>query len=61
MDYLSKFNFDITYESELNKVVDCLSHYYESDTSRDVYHMYNYVHADIWTDPEGMIYPLKGW
>ena len=32
MDYMSKFDFDITYvKGELNKVADCLSRYYESD------------------------------
>ena len=40
MDYMSKFTFDITYiKGELNKVADCLSQYYESDTIQDV-HMY---------------------
>ena len=54
MDYLSKFNSDITYvKGELNKVADCLLCYYESDTSKDVHHVYNYVHADIQIDSEG--------
>jgi len=41
MDYMSRFTFDITYiKGELNKVADCLSRYYESDTIQDV-HMYD--------------------
>ena len=50
----TKFNFDITYvKGELNKVADCLSYYYESDMSKDVYHVYDYVCMDICIDPEG--------
>ena len=41
MDYMSRFTFDIMYiKGELNKVADCLSRYYESDTIQDV-HMYD--------------------
>ena len=41
MDYMSRFTFDITYiKGELNKVADCLSWYYKSDTIQDV-HMYD--------------------
>ena len=47
MDYLSKFNFDLTYvKGESNKVADCLSHYYESDTFKDIYYVYDYMCAD---------------
>ena len=54
IDYLSKLNFDITYvKGELNKVVDYLSCYYESDMSKDMHYMYDYVYADIQIDPEG--------
>ena len=54
MDYLFKFNFNITYvKEELNKVADYLLCYYKSDTSKDIYHVYDYVCADIWIDPEG--------
>jgi hypothetical protein len=54
MDYMSRFTFDITYiKGELNKVADCLSRYYESDTIQDV-HMYDeYVRADARIDPAG--------
>ena len=38
MDYMSKFDFNITYiKGEYNKVADCLSRYYENDTSADVH------------------------
>jgi len=41
MDYMSRFTFDITYiKGELNKVADCLSQYYESNTIQDV-HIYD--------------------
>jgi hypothetical protein len=54
MDYMSRFNFDIMYvKGELNKVADCLSRYYESDTSADVYDPHEYVRADARIDPEG--------
>jgi hypothetical protein len=34
IDYLSRFDFDITYvKGEYNKVANCLSQYFESDTS----------------------------
>ena len=50
----SKFNFDITYvKEELHKVVDCLSCYYKSDTSKNVHHIYDYVCASTCIDPEG--------
>ena len=41
MNYMSRFTFDITYiKGEFNKVTDCLSRYYKSDTIQDV-HMYD--------------------
>jgi hypothetical protein len=52
MEYLSRFNFDIQYiKGKLNKVADCLSRYYESDTWYDVYDISEYVDADVWLDP----------
>ena len=52
MDYLFKFNLDITYvKGELNVVVNCLSCYYKSDASKDVHHIYDYIHADAWLTP----------
>ena len=60
MDYLSRFSFDITYiKGDLNKVTDCLSQYYESDTIQDI-HMYNeYVCVDACIDPAGEDLPAQ--
>ncbi|KAG6893462.1 hypothetical protein C0995_000490 [Termitomyces sp. Mi166 len=53
------YDFDITYvKGELNKVADCLSQYFESDTTDDVHNVYDYVQADKWIDPEGKDLPL---
>jgi len=52
MEYLSRFNFDIRYiKGKLNKIADCLSRYYESDTWYDVYDISEYVNADVRLDP----------
>ena len=40
-----------------NKVVDCLSHYYENDTSEDNHLENTYVNADIRLDPDGELLP----
>jgi hypothetical protein len=54
MDYMSRFDFDITYiKGELNKVTDCLSRYYENDTDTDVHEPHDYVRADARIDPMG--------
>jgi hypothetical protein len=54
MDYMSRFDFDITYiKGELNKVADCLSRCYENDTDTDVHEPHDYVHADARIDPTG--------
>ena len=51
---MSRFNFDITYvKGDLNKVADCLSRYYESDTTTNVYEPHEYICADTCIDPEG--------
>ena len=53
-NYMSKFDFDITYiKGEYNKVADCLSRYYESDTPADTHQFHEYVHMDRKLDPEG--------
>jgi len=55
-----KFKFDITYiKGELNKVADCLSRYFESDTTSDVHKYYDYVQADRRIDPEGEDLPSE--
>ena len=54
LDYLSRFDFDITYvKGEFNKVADCLSRYFESDTHADEHEPYDYVQADSRIDPDG--------
>ncbi|SJL16373.1 uncharacterized protein ARMOST_19895 [Armillaria ostoyae] len=54
MDYLSRFDFDITYiKGENNKVADCLSRYYENDSADDVHVAQDYVRADARIDPDG--------
>ncbi len=60
MNYMSKFDFDITYiKGEYNKVADCLSRYYESDTSADVHEFHDYVQADRRIDPDGEDLPME--
>jgi hypothetical protein len=54
IEYMSKFDFNITYvKGEYNKVTDCLSQYYKSDTSTDIHEYHEYVQADRRLDPEG--------
>jgi len=51
---MSRFDFDITYvKGEYNKVADCLSRYYKSDTTADVHDYHDYVQADLKVDPTG--------
>ena len=60
MDYMSRFNFDITYvKGEYNKVADCLSRYYESDTGADVHEAHEFVQSDRIIDPEGEDLPME--
>ena len=60
MDYMSRFNFDITYiKGELNKVADCLSRYYENDRVGEIHGINEYVCADVRIDPEGEDLPLE--
>jgi hypothetical protein len=60
MDYMSRFDFDITYvKGEYNKVADCLSRYFESDTSADVHEFHDYVQADRKVDPDGEDLPSE--
>ncbi len=54
IDYMSRFQFDIMYvKGGYNKVADCLSQYYKSDTAADVHDMSDYVQVDRKVDPEG--------
>jgi hypothetical protein len=57
---MSKFEFDITYiKGELNKVADCLSRYFENDTSSNVHELHEYVQVDRRIDPEGEDLPRE--
>ena len=59
IDYMSRFDFNITHvKGEYNKVADCLSRYYESDTAADVHAYHNYSQADLKVDPIGKDLPL---
>jgi hypothetical protein len=54
MDYMSHFDFDITYvKGELNKIADCLSHYFKSDATNETHEVHEYVRADAQIDPLG--------
>ncbi len=53
-EYLSRFNFDITYiKGEYNKVADCLSQYFESDLPTENQDPHEYVTADKKMDSTG--------
>ena len=59
IDYMARFDFDITYvKGEYNKIADCLSRYYESDTSADVHEFHEYVQSDRMIDPDGEDLPM---
>jgi hypothetical protein len=54
MEYLSRFDFSITYVKGIsNKVADSFSRYHQSDTDADKWQTYEYVNADLRLDPEG--------
>ena len=57
-EFLSRFNYTIMHVNGVdNKVADCLSHYYENDTSEDNHSENTYVNADIRLDPDGELLP----
>ncbi|KAG6874667.1 hypothetical protein C0992_007047, partial [Termitomyces sp. T32_za158] len=59
IDYMLHYQFDITYvKGELNKVVDCLSRYFESNTCDDIHEAHEFVQADKHIDPKGKDLPL---
>lgn len=59
MEYLSRFQFDITYiKGERNKIADCLSQYYESDDEDEINDPSEYVNADRRMDPTGEDLPM---
>ena len=57
-EFLSHFNYTIMHVDGVdNKVADCLSCYYENETSGDNNSENTYVNADIRLDPEGKLLP----
>ena len=57
-EFLSCFNYIMMHIDGVdNKVADCLSCYYENDTSEDNHSENTYVNADIRLDPEGELLP----
>ena len=57
-EFLSRFNYTIMrIDGVDNKVVDCLSCYYENDTSDNNHSENTYVNADIRLDPDGELLP----
>ena len=57
-EFLSHFNYTIMHIDGIdNNVVDCLSRYYENDTSEDNHLEDTYVIADIRLDPDGKLLP----
>ena len=58
-EFFSCFNYTIMHINGVdNKVVDCLSRYYENDMSDDDNHSENtYVNVDIRLDPDGKLLP----
>ena len=44
-----------------NKVADCLSCYYENNTSDDTHLENTYVNADIQLDPDGKLLPTNSY
>ena len=59
-DYLSWFNFDITYiKGKPTKVANCLLQYYKSDTMADVHQPYKYMQADTHIDPSREDLPIQ--
>ena len=57
-EFLSRFNYTIMHVDGMdNKVADCLSCYYENDTSEDNHSENTYVNADIRLDPDGELLP----
>src|SRR5277367_1170453 len=53
MEFLSRFDYDITYvKGKLNVVADCLSRYYKNDMPHETHDISEYVNADVRIDPE---------
>lgn len=62
MEYLSRFDFDITcIKGVTNKVTDVLSRYHEYDTPQDHYELHKYVSADVQINLACKDLPLYQW
>ena len=58
-EYLSRFNFTIQIvDSTTNRVVDCLSRYYETDGPEDKHLDHEFVSADTCLNPDGELLPV---
>ena len=54
VEFLSHFNFNtIHVDGAENKIVDCLSHYFENDTGKENHLEHTFVNADACLNPEG--------
>ena len=42
-----------------NRVVDCLSHYYEADDPEDHHPDHDFVSADVKLNPDGELLPIQ--
>ncbi|GBE82280.1 hypothetical protein SCP_0406640 [Sparassis crispa] len=52
-EYMSRFQYKIQYvEGATNKVVDCLSRYYENNNADEFTPIQDYANADVHLDPE---------
>ena len=54
MEFLARFNYNITYvKGETNLVTDALSRYHENDNWDEATDKSQYINADSLLDPEG--------
>src|SRR6266481_4874454 len=59
-EYISRFDFTIQHvDGVTNRVVDCLSHYYETDGPDDHHQEHEFVSADSRLDPDGELLPIQ--
>lgn len=60
MEFMSRFNYTIKYvRGVTNKVADCFSRYFASDTADEVHPLDDYVSVDRRLDPDGEDLPLN--
>ena len=59
-EYLSHFNFTIQHvDGDMNRVADCLSHYYENDGPDDHHLDHDFVSTDAKLDSDGELVPVQ--